>query len=67
MVARLEDITIPGPAIAGPDLSMQNKEFLARLTINDKEVVMLRCRLHHTGEGGPELKPYWFHEVRCHY
>jgi len=63
VVARLEDITIPGPAITGPDLSMQNKEFLARLTINDKEVIMIRCRLHHIGEGGPELPTYWFHEL----
>ncbi|XP_059489120.1 large ribosomal subunit protein bL9m [Neocloeon triangulifer] len=36
----------PGP-ISGPDLSLQNKEFFVTITLNKKEKVNLRCRIHH--------------------
>ena len=34
-----EDIEIPGGAIEGPDVGLENKEFVAVLTINNKEKV----------------------------
>ena len=34
-----EDIEIPGGKIEGPDMALENKEFVAVLTINDKEKV----------------------------
>eukprot|EP00092_Neocalanus_flemingeri_P035550 GFUD01038695.1.p1 GENE.GFUD01038695.1~~GFUD01038695.1.p1 ORF type:complete len:289 (-),score=64.81 GFUD01038695.1:37-903(-) len=45
-----EDIEIPGGKIEGPDVSLENKEFIAILTINNKEQLKLRCRIHHIGE-----------------
>ena len=34
-----EDIEIPGGKMEGPDMALENKEFVAVLTINDKEKV----------------------------
>ena len=34
-----EDIEIPGGHISGPDLNLEQKEFIAILTINDYEKV----------------------------
>ena len=34
-----EDIEIPGGKIEGPDMALENKEFVAILTINNKEKV----------------------------
>ena len=34
-----EDIEIPGGKIEGPDMALENKEFVAVLTINNKEKV----------------------------
>ena len=31
-------------------MELENKEFIAILTINNKEKLKLRCRLHHIGE-----------------
>ena len=64
------DIEIPGGVIQGPDLRLENREFIAVLTVNDKEKLMLRCRIHHVGEGEVENKawylqqaePVWEHE-----
>ena len=34
-----EDIEIPGGKVEGPDMALENKEFVAFLTINNKEKV----------------------------
>ena len=44
------DIELPGGQIQGPDMELENKEFIAILTINKKEKLKIRCRLHHIGE-----------------
>ena len=31
-------------------MELENKEFIAILTINNKEKLKIRCRLHHVGE-----------------
>lgn len=38
---------MPLEKISGPDLSLEGKEFYVILTINNKEKVNLRCRIHH--------------------
>ena len=45
-----DDIQIPGGRIQGPDTELENKEFIAVLTINNKEKLKIRCRVHHIGE-----------------
>jgi len=63
-------IEIPGGTIEGPNMELENKEFIAVLTINNKEKLKLRCRLHHVGEGEQEntawyvqqAEPVWEHE-----
>lgn len=40
-------ITMPKNEITGPDLDKQNKEFYITVTINNRETVKVRCRLHH--------------------
>jgi len=42
-----EHIDIPGGQISGPDQSLEEKEFVAVLTINNHEKLDLRCRIHH--------------------
>jgi len=42
-----EHIEIPGGQINGPDLQLENKEFVAILTVNNLEKIKLRCRIHH--------------------
>jgi len=46
-----EDIELPGGKIEGPDMNLENKEFVAIVTLNNQEKVNLRCRIHHVGEG----------------
>ena len=65
-----EDIEIPGGQIQGPDMELENKEFIAILKINYKEKIKLRCRLHHIGDNEVVNKawylqlaePVWEHE-----
>ena len=45
--AQEENIEIPGGSISGPNLDLENKEFIAVLTINNFEKVKIRCRIHH--------------------
>jgi len=67
---KLEDIEIPGGKIEGPDMDLENKEFIAILTLNGKDKLNLRCRLHHVGEGQvtnvawyiKQAEPVWEHE-----
>jgi len=45
-----DQIEIPGGkfgSIKGPDLSLENKEFVAILNINNLEKLKIRCRIHH--------------------
>lgn len=42
-----EQIEIPGGKVNGPDLKLENKEFIAVLTINNHEKLKIRCRIHH--------------------
>jgi len=46
---REEDLEIPGGVIEGPNMDLENKEFISVLTINEKERLKLRCRIHHIG------------------
>jgi len=65
-----DHIDIPGGIIEGPNLELENKEFIAVLTVNNKEKLQLRCRLHHVGEGEvdnpawylQQAEPIWEHE-----
>ena len=42
-----EAITMPEKTISGPDLEIENKEFYVTVTINRREQVIVRCRIHH--------------------
>jgi len=57
-----EHIEIPGGAIHGPNLDLENKEFVAILTINNLEKVKLRCRIHHhTFDADRQISlPSWY-------
>ncbi|XP_071441130.1 large ribosomal subunit protein bL9m [Hetaerina americana] len=56
-------ITMPRYPIKGPDLSLQNKEFLVKVTINSLETAFVRCRIHHHGTTQasrlPHVQQYW--------
>jgi len=58
-----EDIEIPGGKIEGPNMDLENKEFVAVLTINNKEKLKLRCRIHHIGEGETENKGWYIKQA----
>ena len=47
---KLDKITIPGGDIVGPDLNLENKEFIAVAEINNFEKIKLRCRIHHISQ-----------------
>ncbi|XP_043273299.1 39S ribosomal protein L9, mitochondrial [Venturia canescens] len=51
-------ITMPKYEITGPDLDKQNKEFYVVVTINNREKVNVRCRLHHFTTKENEKLPY---------
>ncbi|KAK7068050.1 54S ribosomal protein L9, mitochondrial, partial [Halocaridina rubra] len=56
-----ETITMPSKPIEGPDLSLQHKEFLIKVKINNKEEALVRCRINHTSAIPKERvlsKPY---------
>jgi len=42
-----ECIEIPKKPIKGPDLNLEMKDFIVKVTINRKEEALVRCRLHH--------------------
>lgn len=54
-----EDIEIPGGKVEGPNMDLEGKEFVAILTINNREKLNLRCRIHHVGEGSVKT-PGWY-------
>ncbi|CAB3245809.1 unnamed protein product [Arctia plantaginis] len=54
-------IEMPPVEIRGPDLSLQEKEFYVTVTINKKEKVNVRCRIHHWATGLDRLPWEEFH------
>lgn len=40
-------IKLPDKSISGPDLGLEQKDFIAVVTINGKEKANVRCRIHH--------------------
>lgn len=38
-------IEIPGPPIQGPDVNLHGKDFIAILTLNNKEKIKMRCKI----------------------
>jgi len=56
---KTEDIEIPGGKIEGPNISIEGREFIAVLNINDKEKLQLRCVVHHMGENAVKT-PGWY-------
>merc|ERR1711915_1095824 len=70
---KLDKITIPGGDIVGPDLNLENKEFIAVAEINNFEKIKLRCRIHHISQDPERIirldnwfdrlaEPVWEHE-----
>lgn len=53
-----EAITLPSQPIEGPDLSIQNKEFLVKVKINNKEEAPVRCRINHCTSKPSERLPF---------
>lgn len=56
----LEAIKIPEQPIKGPDMNLQNKEFNVVVTINNKEKVDVKCRIHHWSTEQKDRLPYVF-------
>ncbi|GBP50558.1 39S ribosomal protein L9, mitochondrial [Eumeta japonica] len=54
-------IEMPPMEIKGPDLSLQEKEFYVTVTVNNKEKVNVRCRIHHWATGLERLPWKEFH------
>ncbi|BES98675.1 ribosomal protein L9 [Nesidiocoris tenuis] len=51
-------IKIPDKPISGPDLSLENKDFVCVITINGQEKANARCRIHHWATNPSERLPY---------
>lgn len=62
-------ITMPEKNISGPDSSIDNKEFLIKVTINKMEQVHVRCRIHHWDRDDskrvPILPQFWKHPTEA--
>jgi large subunit ribosomal protein L9 len=59
-----EAITMPKKPISGPNPDLQDKEFYVTVTINDKETVPVRCRIHHWAtELDERLPPFKEHRL----
>jgi len=59
-----DQIEIPGGTISGPNLDLENKEFIAIITINNFDKVKIRCRIHHFTKIAHErinLKSWYFY------
>lgn len=55
-----ECIELPKEKITGPDLTMQNKEFVVTVTVNNMEKAKVRCRIHHWSTDPSNRLPYVF-------
>ncbi|KAG7165087.1 39S ribosomal protein L9, mitochondrial-like [Homarus americanus] len=53
-----EALTLPSNPIVGPDLSLQEKEFLVKVKVNNKEEAPVRCRIHHYATNPRERIPW---------
>lgn len=53
-----EALTLPAKPITGPDLDLQDKEFLVKVKINDKEEANVRCRINHYSVNPRERIPW---------
>jgi large subunit ribosomal protein L9 len=55
--------TMPTDPISGPDMALEGKEFIITVTINNKEKVPVRCRIHHWStdpqERLPPVRDHW--------
>lgn len=51
-------ITVPEQPISGPNMDLENKEFLVTVTINKTEKVQVRCRIHHWSTNIVDRVPY---------
>ena len=58
-----KDIELPGGKIEGPNMDLENKEFIAVVTINNKEKLKVRCRIHHIGEGEVENRGWYLQQA----
>jgi len=61
-----KNIEIPGGEITGPDLDLENKEFIAVITVNNFEKIKVRCRIHHLSaspEKTVKLESWYFREA----
>eukprot|EP00088_Acartia_fossae_P069582 TRINITY_DN9122_c0_g1_i10.p1 TRINITY_DN9122_c0_g1~~TRINITY_DN9122_c0_g1_i10.p1 ORF type:complete len:296 (-),score=43.28 TRINITY_DN9122_c0_g1_i10:66-953(-) len=51
-------IEIPGGQIKGPNLDLENKEFISVITLNNFDKIKIRCRLHHI-TSDPLKEPFY--------
>jgi len=58
-------IELPGGEISGPDRSLDNKEFIAVVTVSHLEKIKIRCRIHlYTDDIERQMKiPFWYHKM----
>ncbi|XP_045625305.1 large ribosomal subunit protein bL9m [Procambarus clarkii] len=54
-------LTLPSEPIIGPDLSLQGKEFVVRVKINNKEETPVRCRINHYATNPRDRLPWIYH------
>jgi hypothetical protein len=49
--------------ISGPDINLENKEFIVQITINNFDKVKVRCRIHQVSRKNPEKESnhkFWY-------
>uniref|UniRef100_A0A146LK09 Large ribosomal subunit protein bL9m n=1 Tax=Lygus hesperus TaxID=30085 RepID=A0A146LK09_LYGHE len=51
-------IKIPDKPISGPDLSLENRDFVTTITVNGREKANVRCRIHHWSTNPSNRMPY---------
>lgn len=51
-------ISLPEKPIYGPDANLEGKEFYVTITINNKETVNVRCRIHHWSTNPADRLPH---------
>lgn len=59
-----EAISLPDKEISGPNPEIEGKEFFVKVTINNKEEVKVRCRIHHIDQDrqSANLGVEWYKE-----
>jgi len=60
-----EALTLPEQEIKGPNMELENKEFLVHIKLNKKESCSVRCRIHHVATNLRNRIPWqanhWLH------